>query len=188
MEAAEQRSVVRAWIALGTNLGDRDAALALALRALDERDDTAVVDCSGIYETDPVGPGEQDAYLNAVVELATQLGADALLDWLQAIEARAGRTRRPGDARWGPRVLDLDVLLCGECGEIRLETPRLAVPHPRLAERSFVLVPLVEIAGDLVHPDRDLPVRSLLETLPGVREGGLPAGVRHWEPCRRIAS
>jgi 2-amino-4-hydroxy-6-hydroxymethyldihydropteridine diphosphokinase len=130
----------RAFLALGSNLGDRWATLR---RAADELPD--VVARSAVYETDPVGgPDNQGPYLNAVVELHTDRSARQLLDAAQAAETRAQRVRTQ---RWGPRTLDVDVLwIEGE----RHEEEDLIVPHPRMWERGFVLVPLAELAPDLV--------------------------------------
>lgn len=188
MAGAAEQPAVRAWVALGTNLGDRDEALALALRALAEDDAIRVIDCSGVYETDPVGPGDQRPYLNAVAELRTRLAAPELLARLHAIEARAGRRRDPGTHRWESRELDLDLLLYGDEAELCIDTPELVVPHPRIAERPFVLVPLAEIAADLLHPTSGQSVRALLASLPGGPSQGLPAGVRHWARCERIGA
>ena len=176
------------WLALGSNLGDRDAALALALRGLEEREGIVVVECSTVYETDAVGPGEQLPYLNAVVRIETELSPELLLDCVQQIEQRAGREPAAGRARWAARTLDIDILFFGDT---RIELPGLVVPHPRIAERSFVLVPLAAIAPDLVHPGHARTVAALLDQLleapPGEAEGSLPPGIRPWERCRRIA-
>jgi 2-amino-4-hydroxy-6-hydroxymethyldihydropteridine diphosphokinase len=131
----------RAFLALGSNLGDRWALLRRAAEQLPD-----VVARSGVYETDPVGgPAGQGAFLNAVVELRTARSARQLLEAAQAAEARAYRVRRE---RWGPRTLDVDVLWIQ--GETHDE-PDLVVPHPRMWERSFVLVPLEELAPELVE-------------------------------------
>ncbi len=135
----------RVFLALGSNLGDRWAHLAGAVAALPD-----VVAVSPVYETDPVGgPGGQGAFLNAVVELDTDLDAHQLLAAARRAEQAAGRVRRE---RFGPRTLDVDVLLVGD--ERVDEPPELVVPHPRMWERDFVLAPLADLAPELVagHP------------------------------------
>ncbi|HLP08762.1 MAG TPA: 2-amino-4-hydroxy-6-hydroxymethyldihydropteridine diphosphokinase [Opitutaceae bacterium] len=132
-----------AYIALGSNLGERAAHLRGALAALQRDGEVRVVAQSAVYETAPVGGPAQPDYLNMVVAVETELGADPLLERCLAVEAEHGRVRRE---RWGPRTLDLD-LLC--YGEIARATERLTLPHPRMAERAFVLVPLAEVAPAL---------------------------------------
>jgi 2-amino-4-hydroxy-6-hydroxymethyldihydropteridine diphosphokinase len=132
---------------MGSNLGDRDAHLAAALAALRATRDIELIAVSPLYETDPVGPPPQGAYLNAVVELASTLGPHALMRRLLEIEAAAGRVR--GAERNAPRSLDLDLLLYGDR---QLADPDLEIPHPRLAERGFVLEPLCDLAAERVHP------------------------------------
>jgi 2-amino-4-hydroxy-6-hydroxymethyldihydropteridine diphosphokinase len=140
---------IRAHVALGSNLGDRAAHLVGARRALCEDAALRLVGASRIWETEPVGPVEQGRYLNAVLALDVRATPRDLLDRLLEIERRAGRDRTREPVRWGPRVLDLDLLLFGD----RLvDEPGLEIPHPRLHERSFVLAPLCEIAPQLVHP------------------------------------
>ena len=178
------RDLSTAYVALGSNRGDRDEHLAFAVRALDELPNTRVVECSPVYETEPVGPGEQGPYLNAVVSLETSLPPRRLLEGMLAMEVRAGRDRSAEIQRWGPRALDLDLLLFDDD---ELDEPDFVVPHPRLAERSFVLAPLADLAPDLVHPQRGSSVAELLVRLsPETSAGGLPAGVRLWERCLRI--
>ncbi|NMM82641.1 2-amino-4-hydroxy-6-hydroxymethyldihydropteridine diphosphokinase [Acidovorax sp. SRB_14] len=128
-----------AWIGLGANLGERAAALRAALAAIAALPGTRVLRVSSLYRSAPVGAGGPD-YLNAVAEIATTLAPQALLEGLQAIEQAAGRERPYRNA---PRTLDLDILLFGDAP---IETPTLTVPHPRLHERAFVLLPLAEIA------------------------------------------
>ena len=129
----------RAFLGLGSNLGDRLGHLRAAVAALPD-----VVAVSPVYETVPVGGPEQDPYLNCVVELLTPAGAHEILDAAQACESAAGRVR---EVRWGPRTLDVDLLwIDGET----VDDPDLVVPHPRMFERAFVLVPLRELAPDLV--------------------------------------
>ena len=136
----------RAHVALGANLGDRAAALARAVETLRATPGVRVVAISGSWETEPVGP-PQPAYLNAAAALDTELSALELLARLHEIERAAGRVR--GAERNLPRTLDLDLLLFGG---LVIEAPELVVPHPRMHERAFVLEPLAEIAGDVVHP------------------------------------
>ncbi len=128
----------RAFLALGSNLGDRRALLAAAVAALDD-----VVAVSPVYETDPVGGPAQGSYLNIVVELRTERSARELLKVALELETTAGRRRR---VRWGPRTLDVDVLWVD--GET-VDEPDLRVPHPRMYERGFVMVPLGDLAPDL---------------------------------------
>jgi 2-amino-4-hydroxy-6-hydroxymethyldihydropteridine diphosphokinase len=138
----------RAHLGLGSNLGDRLGFLQGAVTALAATPGVEVVAVSRVYETTPVGGPRQGPYLNAVVALDTELGADDLLDVTQRIEAAAGRRRVE---RWGPRSLDVDVLLVGD---ERITSERLTVPHPRLFERGFVLAPLADVAPALVErPD-----------------------------------
>ena len=136
---------MRAFLGLGSNLGDRRAHLRGAVAAL--RDADLVVGVSTVYETDPVGgPGGQGRYLNAVVELDTDRTPRGLLELAQSLEGAAGRVRPAGE-RWGPRTLDVDVLLVGD---LTVDEPDLVIPHPRMWERSFVLTPLSDLAPDVV--------------------------------------
>ncbi|MFO7590345.1 MAG: 2-amino-4-hydroxy-6-hydroxymethyldihydropteridine diphosphokinase [Acidimicrobiia bacterium] len=137
-----------AHLGLGSNVGDRLAHLQGAVDDLAAAADVDVVAVSSVYETSPVGGPEQDDYLNAVVAVETDRSARSLLELGQELERRAQRTRT---VRWGPRTLDVDVLLVGS---ERTADPDLEVPHPRIWDRGFVVVPLHEIAADLVRPDR----------------------------------
>lgn len=132
----------RAVIGVGTNVEDRLATLEATIWTLHDTPGIEVADVSGIWETAPWGGVDQGPYLNAVVVIDTTLSADDLLTDLQATEAVFGRDR-DHEVRWGPRTLDLDILLYGE--EVIDRPPRLVVPHPRLEERVFVLVPLLEV-------------------------------------------
>lgn len=140
--------MVTAYVALGANLGDAALALRQALTAIAKLPDTCIGPVSGLYKTAPLGTLDAcatgDDYLNAVVELQTDLSAPELLAHLQQIEQAAGRQRSYRNA---PRTLDLDLLLYGSA---RIESPALTVPHPRMQQRAFVLVPLAEIAPGLV--------------------------------------
>ncbi|MGZ5180030.1 MAG: 2-amino-4-hydroxy-6-hydroxymethyldihydropteridine diphosphokinase [Ramlibacter sp.] len=147
------RDAVTAYVGVGANLGDPRSAVAAALDALAGLPDTQLVARSSLYRTAPVDAGGPD-YVNAVAALRTGLTAPQLLDALQALEQRAGR-QRPW--RHAPRTLDLDLLLYGSG---RIDSPALSVPHPRMHERAFVLVPLQEIAPALVPPDALAAVTS----------------------------
>ena len=133
----------RVFLGLGSNLGDRLAFLQGAVDALAAHDRIEVVAASGVYETDPVGGPPQDRYLNAVVEVRTDLAPLELLEVAQGVERAAGRER---GVRFGPRTLDVDILCYGQR---RIRHPRLEVPHPRMGERAFVLVPLAELDAPL---------------------------------------
>jgi 2-amino-4-hydroxy-6-hydroxymethyldihydropteridine diphosphokinase len=130
---------VRAYLGLGSNLGDRLHRLQAAVDGLAHTDGVTVTGVSPVYETAPVGGPPQPDYLNAVVGLDTDLGARALLEVAQALESAAARVRHQ---RWGPRTLDVDVLLVGD---ERVHEPDLEVPHPRLRDRGFVLAPLADL-------------------------------------------
>jgi 2-amino-4-hydroxy-6-hydroxymethyldihydropteridine diphosphokinase len=132
----------RAYLGIGSNLGNRLGYLQLAVDALDAADDVRVVGVSSVYETAPVGGPAQPEYLNAVVALETSRSARALLELAHEIEAEGERVR---DVRWGPRTLDVDILLVGDD---RVDEPDLVVPHPRMAERAFVVVPLADLDPD----------------------------------------
>ncbi len=154
---------VRAFVALGSNLGDPQATVQAALDALESLPRSALAAASSLYLSAPVGLHNQPDFINAVAALDTQLGAETLLEELFAIEARFGRTRA---YRNSPRTLDLDLLLYGD--ETR-RTAQLTLPHPRMHERAFVLLPLVEIAPHAVLPGLG-PAAALLE---GVRDQAL---------------
>jgi 2-amino-4-hydroxy-6-hydroxymethyldihydropteridine diphosphokinase len=145
------RTSRRAYLGIGSNLGDRLETLQAAVDGLGAADRVRVVAVSGVYETDPVGGPEQPEFLNAVVEVDTSLAPHDLLVLGQRLEADAHRVRTE---RWGPRTLDVDVLLVGD---EQVHTPDLEVPHPRMWERGFVMAPLVELAPDLVPEVRDWP-------------------------------
>ena len=151
--------MTRAHVGLGANLGDRERTLREAVAALGAERGIEVLAVSTLRETEPVGVGEQPPFLNGAAALDTTLEAPELLERLLAIEQRFGRVRVPGEH--GPRTLDLDLLLYGE---EKIDEPGLAVPHPRLHERRFVLEPLVELDPGLVVPGRGT-VESLLRGL-----------------------
>ncbi len=144
-------SVVRACIGLGGNLGDVATAIERSFAALSELPATQVLCRSRLYRTPAWGMTAQPDFLNAAAVLSTLLSAQALLEGLLRIERVAGRDRSVQSERWGPRALDLDLLLYGDAV---IAHPGLCVPHPHLHERAFVLVPLAEIAADVVVPGR----------------------------------
>lgn len=153
---------VTAFIGLGSNLEDPPGQLRAALRELEGLPETRLTAHSPLYRSAPVGPPGQPDYINAVAALATRLTPQALLAGLQAIEGAHGR-RREG-VRWGPRTLDLDLLLYGD--QV-LSTPALTLPHPRLTERAFVLRPLADIAPGLRLPDGSAVEAHLRRCPPG---------------------
>jgi 2-amino-4-hydroxy-6-hydroxymethyldihydropteridine diphosphokinase len=150
---------VLAYIGLGSNLDNPESQLKTAIEALTGLPQTRLQARSSLYRSAPMGPQDQPDYLNAVVQLSTGLEPEALLDKLQGIEQAQGRVRAQ---HWGPRTLDLDILLYGE--DV-VATERLKIPHPGIAERSFVLYPLAEINGQLEIPGLG-GVRSLMEQCP----------------------
>ncbi len=151
--------MTRVYIALGSNLADPLHQLQAALNALDALPGSQRVATSSLYRTPPYGPADQPDYLNAVIALETSLDAAGLLDHTQRIELEQGRVRK--DERWGPRTLDLDILLFGQ--QV-IDTPRLTVPHYDMHRRAFMLLPLNEIAPGCRFPD-GRSVSELLATL-----------------------
>ena len=159
---------MKAFIGLGSNLGERESMIRAALDELSRLPETALVRASSLYDTEPVGEVVQPNFLNAVAQLDTGLSARQLMWNLHLIEKRLGRVRTQ---RWGPRTMDLDLLLYGD--QV-IEESDLRVPHPELALRSFVLVPLVELDPLLVHPvtgETLLHLLSRLSTRPPVKRG-----------------
>ena len=152
--------MARAFVGIGSNLGDRDAMLDRALDGLRALPATEVRAVSSVRETEPVGIVDQPRFLNGAVELETGLEPQALLDALLSLERRLGRVRDSG-AKGGPRSIDLDLLLYGE---ERLSVPGLEIPHPRLHERRFVLEPLADLDATLEVPGKGA-VQTLLARL-----------------------
>jgi 2-amino-4-hydroxy-6-hydroxymethyldihydropteridine diphosphokinase len=138
MESGQQINEA-VYIGLGSNIEDRERHLKDAIHLLQLHPDINICRCSSIYETDPVGFTEQAAFLNMVIQVETKLTPTELFHHMLEVESKLGRVR---DIRWGPRTIDLDMLLFGQQ---LLDTPELLVPHPRMKERAFVLIPLLEI-------------------------------------------
>lgn len=145
------------YLSLGSNLGNRIGHLRDAIKEISESDRVSIKETSSVYETDPVGFQDQARFLNLVVRAETYLSPPALLESLLKVEDQMGRKR---DEKWGPRNIDIDILLYDE---IVLNSDRLTIPHPRMHERRFVLVPLAQIASEFLHPVLKRSVKELLE-------------------------
>lgn len=158
-----------AYIALGSNIGDRFYYLREAVKMLDSHEHISVVATSSIYETEPVGYVHQGKFLNMVIKIYTSLSPFALLDVTQKIEQNFGRKR---EMRWGPRTLDLDILLYNH---ENIETEQLTIPHPRMTERAFVMIPLLELNRDIHIPNVTQHLLCLVDRLPDKE------GVRVWK-------
>ncbi|MGE7767830.1 2-amino-4-hydroxy-6-hydroxymethyldihydropteridine diphosphokinase [Peribacillus sp. NPDC096540] len=157
------------YLSIGSNLGNRLVTFKSAFQLLDENSRIELVACSSLYETDPVGYTDQDCFLNAVFKVKTDLKPEELLQTCMQIEQELGRKR---EVRWGPRTLDLDILLYNH---ENIETEILSVPHPRMHERAFVLVPLMEVDPEIKLPQMYTPLSGLLEQIPDKE------GVRLWK-------
>ncbi len=165
-------SEVTAYLGLGSNLGDRETHLRKALSLLGDAGE--IIALSSVYETEPWGYAEQPSFLNIVCGFRTSLSPPELLALAQEVERSLGRVRT---VRYGPRTMDVDILLYGD---LVLDTPDLQIPHPRIPERAFVLAPLAEIAPDVEHPALKRPISALLADAPGretvVKLGALSPG------------
>ena len=147
-----------AYIGLGSNEGERELMISRAVQLLRQRAGVRVTQLSFLREYDAVGGPPQEKFLNAAVEVETELTPHALLDVTQHIERELGR--RPSTVRWGPRPIDLDLLLYGD---LVVNDPRLTLPHPRMHERTFVLEPLAQLAPHVAHPLLHRTIQELLE-------------------------
>lgn len=158
-----------AYISIGSNMGNRVNFLKKAIGLLDGDEGINVVDISSLYETDPVGFTDQPLFLNAVLKIETLYGPEQLLEKCLEAERKLGRKR---DIRWGPRTLDLDILLYNQ---ENIETENLSVPHPRMLERAFVIIPLLELNPDIMLPKMETPLIDVLEKIKDKE------GVRIWK-------
>lgn len=156
----------RVYIALGSNIEPRGQYLKEAVRQLTDGKAQLIRE-SSIYETEPVGYTNQSKFFNKVVEIRTELNPFELLEACQNVESHLGRER---EIRWGPRTVDLDILLYNE--QI-IDTDKLTVPHPRMHERGFVLIPLAEIAESMVHPVTNKTIGELLSLIPASEKKGI---------------
>ena len=159
----------KVYLSLGSNIGDRLEYIHEAVQMLHNQEEIKVVNISSVYETDPVGYEEQALFLNIVIQVETSLNPLSLLEQCQKIESELGRKRI---IRWGPRTIDLDILLYNQ---ENIVSEKLIIPHPRIEERAFVLVPLIEIAPDIRLPNKPILLKESLQLLRD-REG-----VRVWK-------
>lgn len=171
MNTQPTSGISEAYIALGANLGDREDTLLKAISLLQQHPGITVLRCSGMYETDPVGYMDQPNFVNMAVALRTTLSPDELLRFMLETERKLGRERT---IRWGPRTVDLDLLWAD--GQI-IDTPLLVLPHPRMLERAFVLVPLADIIQEKESPDLYRTIQHALDLIDG------KDGVRFWKIC-----
>jgi 2-amino-4-hydroxy-6-hydroxymethyldihydropteridine diphosphokinase len=157
------------YLSLGSNLGDRLRYLRRAIEKIGESDSVVIRKISPVYETDPVGNSDQSRFLNLVILIKTTLKPLRLLDYLLDIEEKLGRERKE---KWGPRTIDLDILLYDE---LIINSDRLTLPHPRMHQRRFVLVPLAQINPNLFHPLLKKSIEELLRLCPDQSEVVLSA-------------
>lgn len=158
-----------AFIALGSNIENRYDYLSKAIEHLGNHPKIQLVNSSSVYETDPVGYEDQDLFLNMVIEIQTELGALELLDFCLKVELELGRKR---EIVWGPRTIDLDILLYNQ---VNIKSEKLIIPHPRMLERNFVMIPLMEIKPDVIIPNIEKPLEAWIKELANKE------GVRIWK-------
>ena len=160
------------YIALGSNIEPKIEYLNMAIALLINTNEIEVEKKSAIYETEPVGYQEQDQFLNMVIQVNTSLNPGELMDKCQRIERELGRKR---EIRWGPRTIDLDILTYNQ---ENIESEHLIIPHPRIHERAFVLIPLAELDNQYILPNKQQSVSELLQLLPEQEK----KGVVKWKP------
>jgi 2-amino-4-hydroxy-6-hydroxymethyldihydropteridine diphosphokinase len=160
---------IEAYIALGSNIGNREEYLKNAIKKINSHSFIEVEDISSIYETNPIGYTDQDKFLNMVIKVNTDLTAFELLNVLQEIERLLNRKR---EVKWGPRTLDLDILLYNH---ENIEAEQLIIPHPRMHERAFVLIPLYELCKNIIIPTIEEPLSTIIDQLQDKE------GVRIWK-------
>jgi 2-amino-4-hydroxy-6-hydroxymethyldihydropteridine diphosphokinase len=158
-----------AYLSLGSNMGEREAYLEKAINILDSHGKIEVRRKSSIYETDPVGFTDQGEFLNMVIEVRTDLSPEILLQQCLQVEHDLGRKR---EFKWGPRIIDMDILLYDH---ETIDAEDLLVPHPRMQERAFVLIPLLELEPSITHPADGTPFNRFLDEIPDKE------GVRLWK-------
>lgn len=157
------------YLSIGSNIGNRLETFQRAIQLLDDNAGIKIESISSIYETDPIGYTDQACFLNAVIKVSTSLQPEKLLQACLYIENELGRKR---EFRWGPRTLDLDILLYNQ---ENIETESLFVPHPRMHERAFVIIPLMELDPDIELPNVNAPLDDILNQIPDKE------GVRLWK-------
>ncbi len=158
-----------AYLSIGSNIGNRLETFQRALQLLDKNNEIRLEELSSIYETDPVGYTNQACFLNAVIKISTSLNPEELLQVCLFIESQLGRKR---EIHWGPRTLDLDILLYNQ---ENIETESLIVPHPRMQERAFVIIPLMELDSGIKLPNVNAALDDILNQIPDKE------GVRLWK-------
>jgi 2-amino-4-hydroxy-6-hydroxymethyldihydropteridine diphosphokinase len=163
MKQASENIKVKAYIGLGSNLGNRLGNIRFALAAMGQMPGSSVIRMSAVYETEPLGNADQPKFLNAAVELETSLEPMVLLRSLQRVEQHMGRVRQ---VKWEPRVIDLDILYFGS--QV-IDDPDLKVPHPELSLRGFVLVPLYDLIPEFEDPVKSQKVKAMLKMIPRTR-------------------
>ena len=172
----------RAFVGIGANLGDCVASFVSVAVQLEREAEIVILAASPLYETPPLGPAGQPPYLNAMLELRVWLSPLDFLRKLQEIETALGRDRGPDCVKWGPRMIDLDVVLFGDrC----IDHPDLVIPHPHAHERAFVLTPLAALAPELIHPRLGISIEDLARAQPDVDEMCEQARPMGWPGGRR---
>lgn len=166
-----------AYIGFGSNIGDRLAHIQNAIHILSKTEEITLQKISSVYKTDPVGYEAQAEFLNGVAAIQTSLSPLSLLHTLKDIETEIGRQHR---IRWGPREIDLDILIYGN---LCLQTEKLIIPHPEMHRRGFVLVPFAEIAPDVVHPVFQETIQTLLERLDDDKSISKSGSIRLSQTC-----